>query len=42
MTISYRLGEVDAYGATVRAQAMVPEAEHRAIVRDGLIRDATN
>ncbi len=34
MTINYQFGDVDAHGATIRAQAMALEAEHQAIVRD--------
>jgi uncharacterized protein YukE len=34
VTISYQFGDVDAHGATVRSQAVAPEAEHQAIVRD--------
>jgi uncharacterized protein YukE len=36
MTISYQFGDVDAHGATIRAQAMTLAAEHQAIVRDVL------
>jgi hypothetical protein len=36
MTINHQFGEVDAHGATIRAQAMASEAEHQAIVRDVL------
>ena len=36
MTMSYRFGDVDAHGATIRAQAVALEAEHQAIVRDVL------
>jgi uncharacterized protein YukE len=36
MTINYQFGDVDAHGATIRAQAMALEAEHQAIVRDVL------
>jgi uncharacterized protein YukE len=36
MTINYQFGDVDAHGATTRAQAMASEAEHQAIVRDVL------
>ena len=36
MTINYQFGDVDAHGATIRAQAAALEAEHQAIVRDVL------
>jgi uncharacterized protein YukE len=36
MTINYQFGDVDAHGATIRAQAMALEAEHQAIVGDVL------
>jgi uncharacterized protein YukE len=36
MTINYQFGDVDAHGATIRAQAMALEAEHQAIIRDAL------
>ncbi|MBS4730206.1 WXG100 family type VII secretion target [Mycobacterium sp. SM1] len=36
MTINYQFGDVDAHGATIRAQAMALAAEHQAIVRDVL------
>ena len=36
MTISYQFGDVDAHGATIRAEAASLEAEHQAIVRDVL------
>jgi len=36
MTISYQFGDVDAHGATIRAQAASLKAEHQAIVRDVL------
>ncbi|MCV7123272.1 WXG100 family type VII secretion target [Mycobacterium lacus] len=36
MTINYQFGDVDAHGATIRAQAASLEAEHQAIVRDVL------
>lgn len=36
MTMSYPIGDVDAHGATIRAQAAAPEAGHQAIVRDVL------
>jgi hypothetical protein len=36
MTISYQFGDVDAHGATIRAQAMALEAERQSIVRDVL------
>ena len=36
MSISYQFGDVDAHGATIRAQAAALEAEHQAIVRDVL------
>jgi hypothetical protein len=36
MTITYQFGDVDAHGATIRAQAASLEAEHQAIVRDVL------
>ncbi len=36
MSISYQFGDVDAHGATIRAQAASLEAEHQAIVRDVL------
>lgn len=36
MTINYQFGDVDAHGATIRAQAMALEAEHQAIIRDVL------
>jgi ESAT-6 family protein len=34
MTINYQFGDVDARGATIRAQAASLEAEHPAVVRD--------
>ena len=34
MTINYQCGDVDARGATIRAQAASLEAEHPAVVRD--------
>jgi uncharacterized protein YukE len=34
MTINYQFGDVDAHGATIRAQAIALESEHQAIVRD--------
>ena len=36
MTIHYQFGDVDTYGATIRAQAAALEAEHQAIIRDVL------
>ena len=36
MSISYQFGDVDAHGATIRAQAASLEAEHQSIVRDVL------
>jgi uncharacterized protein YukE len=36
MSINYQFGDVDAHGATIRAQAMNLEAEHQAIIRDVL------
>ncbi|ORB10694.1 type VII secretion protein EsxI, partial [Mycobacterium noviomagense] len=33
MTINYQFGDVDAHGATIRAQAAALEAEHQAIIR---------
>ncbi|ETZ38057.1 MULTISPECIES: WXG100 family type VII secretion target [Mycobacterium] len=36
MSINYQFGDVDAHGATVRAQAAALEAEHQGIVRDVL------
>jgi hypothetical protein len=36
MTINYQFGEVDAHGATIRAQPAWLAAEHQAIVRDVL------
>jgi Proteins of 100 residues with WXG len=36
MTINYQFGDVDAHGATIRAQAASLESEHQAIVRDVL------
>jgi hypothetical protein len=36
MTVNYQFGDVDAHGATIRAQAASSEAEHQAIVRDVL------
>ncbi|HYB35177.1 MAG TPA: WXG100 family type VII secretion target [Mycobacterium sp.] len=36
MTINYQFGDVDAHGATIRAQAMALEAEHQSIIRDVL------
>ena len=36
MSINYQFGDVDAHGATIRAQAASLEAEHQAIVRDVL------
>ncbi len=34
MTINLQFGDVDAHGATIRAQAASSKAEHQAIVRD--------
>ncbi|MBS9535425.1 WXG100 family type VII secretion target [Mycobacterium sp. M1] len=34
MTINYLFGDVDAHGATIRAQAAALEAEHQAIISD--------
>ena len=34
MSINYQFGDVDAHGASIRAQAASLEAEHQAIVRD--------
>ena len=34
MSINYQFGDVDAHGATIRAQAAALETEHQAIVRD--------
>jgi uncharacterized protein YukE len=36
MSINYQFGDVDAHGATIRAQAASLESEHQAIVRDVL------
>jgi hypothetical protein len=36
MTINYQSGDVDAHGATIRAEAAYLEAEHQAVVRDVL------
>jgi uncharacterized protein YukE len=36
MSISYEFGDVDAHGATIRAQAAALEAEHQSIIRDVL------
>ena len=36
MSISYTFGDVDAHGATIRAQAASLEQEHQSIVRDVL------
>src|ERR1700739_4185681 len=36
MSISYQIGDVDAPGALIRAQAASLEAEHQSIVRDVL------
>ncbi len=36
MTINYQFGDVDAHGATIRAQAVALEAEHQSIIRDVL------
>ena len=36
MSINYQFGDVDAHGATIRAQAAALEAEHQAIIRDVL------
>ena len=36
MTINYQFGDVDAHGATIRAQAMELGAEHQAIIGDVL------
>ncbi len=36
MTINYQFSDVDAHGATIRAQAASLEAEHQDIVRDVL------
>jgi hypothetical protein len=36
MTINYQFGDVDAHGATTRAQAASLERGHQAIVRDVL------
>src|ERR1700760_1243861 len=36
MSINYQFGDVDAHGATIRAQAASLEAEHQSIVRDVL------
>ena len=36
MSINYQFGDVDAHGATIRAQAASLEQEHQAIVRDVL------
>src|ERR1700688_1489819 len=36
MSINYQFGDVDAHGALIRQQAASLEAEHQAIVRDGL------
>ena len=33
-SINYKFGDVDAHGATIRAQAASLEAEHQAVVRD--------
>ncbi len=34
MTINYEFGDVDAHGATIRAQAASLHAEHQSILRD--------
>jgi uncharacterized protein YukE len=36
VTINYQFGDVNARGATIRAQAIALQAEHQAIVRDVL------
>ena len=36
MSINYQFGDVDAHGATIRAQAAALEQEHQSIVRDVL------
>ena len=36
MSINYQFGDVDAHGATIRAQSAALEAEHQAIIRDVL------
>ena len=36
MTINYQFVDVDAHGATIRAQAAALEAEHQSIIRDVL------
>ncbi|CCK57678.1 Conserved protein of unknown function, ESAT-6 like protein EsxN (ESAT-6 like protein 5) [Mycobacterium canettii CIPT 140070008] len=36
MTINYQFGDVDAHGATIRARALLLQAEHQAIVSDVL------
>jgi uncharacterized protein YukE len=36
MSINYQFGDVDAHGATIRAQAANLESEHQAIIRDVL------
>ena len=41
MSINYQFGDVDAHGATIRAQAASLEAEHQAIVRDVLAAGAS-
>jgi hypothetical protein len=34
MTINYQFGDVNAHGATIRAQAIALEAEHQSIARN--------
>ena len=34
MTINYQFGDVDAHGATIRAQSAALEAEHQCIIGD--------
>lgn len=34
MSINYHFGDLDAHGATIKAQAASLEAEHQAIIRD--------
>ena len=36
MTIDYQFGDVDAHGATIRAQAASLQADHETIIRDVL------
>jgi hypothetical protein len=36
VTVTYQSGNVDAHGATIRAQALALEAEHQPLVRDVL------